>query len=82
MMLQLSWLCTSPRSGSEPEGDRNGLEEEKKRKAIKKRREERRQREESPKGKAKQQFRFREMTARERAQNFVAMSGFPMPLLP
>ena len=82
MLVQLSWLCTSPRSGSEPEGDRNGPQEEKKRKAKQERREKRQQRvrEESPK--AKGPWRFREMTARERAQNFVAMSGVPMPLLP
>eukprot|EP00438_Fugacium_kawagutii_P028296 Skav219871 [mRNA] locus=scaffold777:174509:175733:+ [translate_table: standard] len=91
-MFQLPWVCASPCSVHEPavleeprkEGvdkiqkvDRNRCQNSKKIKKFSK------QEENQPKRRGHGGgWLGQEMSAREQAQTFVAMSGFPMPFLP
>ncbi|CAK9054009.1 unnamed protein product [Durusdinium trenchii] len=98
MLVQFAWLCSSPHDGCEPEGDKSARQEDQLKSKVQKMLREKHRRhkkdkttkkeksegsEEKPPSQSGAAERFhQEMTARERAQNLVAMSGFPMPFLP
>eukprot|EP00434_Breviolum_minutum_P033802 symbB.v1.2.029910.t1/scaffold3322.1/size91521/8 len=83
-MFQLPWTCSSPSSSVHEPVPQEELPKQRCKKS--KKRENTRRAEKTPNETRAKPTRggwlSQDMTAREQAQTFVAMSGFPMPFLP